>query len=40
MTELQVLLRVELPLASGVIWAGIRTTMVIIVGTAPRGLKM
>lgn len=35
MTELQVLLRVELPLASGVIWAGIRTTMVIIVGTAP-----
>lgn len=35
MTDLQVLMRVELPLAFRVIWAGIRTTAVIVVGSAP-----
>lgn len=35
MTDWQVLLQVELPLAFRVIWAGIRTTAVIIIGSAP-----
>lgn len=35
MTDMQVLLQVELPLAFRVIWAGIRTTAVIVVGSAP-----
>lgn len=35
MTDMQVLIRVELPLAFRVIWAGIRTTAVIVVGSAP-----
>jgi osmoprotectant transport system permease protein len=37
MTELQSLLRVEMPLASGVIMAGIKTSVVINIGTATIG---
>jgi osmoprotectant transport system permease protein len=37
MTPLQMLLRVELPLASPVIMAGLRTSLVLIVGTATLG---
>jgi osmoprotectant transport system permease protein len=37
MTELQSLFRVEMPLAAGVIMAGIKTSMVINVGTATIG---
>jgi osmoprotectant transport system permease protein len=37
MSELQVLLRVQVPLASPVIMAGVRTTLVLIVGTATLG---
>ena len=37
MTRLQALLRVELPLASPLIFAGLRTSLVLIIGTATLG---
>jgi len=37
MTPTQILLRIELPIASGIIMAGIRTSMVVNVGTATLG---
>ena len=37
MSPLQVLLRVELPLASPVVFAGLRTALVLVVGTATLG---
>jgi len=37
MTSLQSLLRVELPLASPVIFAGLRTSLILIIGTATLG---
>ena len=37
MTNLQILLRVQLPLASPVIMAGLRTSLVLVVGTATLG---
>jgi osmoprotectant transport system permease protein len=37
MTSLQTLLRVEVPLAAPVIFAGLRTSLVLIIGTATLG---
>jgi osmoprotectant transport system permease protein len=37
MTGLQILLRVQIPLASPVIMAGLRTSLVLVVGTATLG---